>query len=176
MTDEEKYWPRHHESVELGWKRMVLPGLEPGTFSTSRRRDNRYTIRPPCLLLLHRYSITSLTHLLGNNSFSHTPTPNLSRQHTLLHRQNSSPHSDHLLSLRLRSVSTHTYLYICTHTMDDDSWHINPYFGKHTQFYKLSNSSSPKGNIRRATPLVGLLKYVQFKTKADYRPPSHKRV
>lgn len=29
-------------------EKVVLPGLEPGTFSTSKRRDNRYTIRPSC--------------------------------------------------------------------------------------------------------------------------------
>jgi hypothetical protein len=64
---------------------VVLPGLEPGTFSTSRRRDNRYTIRPLYTstetISIHQQYIA---HPRNNECITVTPTQrqrhNLSRK------------------------------------------------------------------------------------------------
>lgn len=122
-----KYWSRHHhlvgKKVDFGRKRMVLPGLEPGTFSTSRRRDNRYTIRPPCILcysfpthhattLSQQFTMLSLACIPRQalqvntlNKIANTQANNeLGIQNTLPHQlQRSCP-----LSIFQRYIHTHT--------------------------------------------------------------------
>ena len=101
------FWEEHGQE-----KCVVIPGLEPGTFSTSRRRDNRYTIRP------HDYNLQLLNILTS--------------QLTWINLQNTH-HTKYMpLLLNYTTQSLNSSYTICPHKQSSTSLEKPHYLPIHT--------------------------------------------
>lgn len=139
----------------------------------------------PTLPLIHSNHTPRPSHNHSNTILATHSTPNPSRQHTQQHRLYQHPVTT---PTTIDSTSQVTNILsmsvICFHTIHDKSGHNNP--SAHSIFATKAWIRLVVGPRQHAkleglggkslSPLVDLLKYFHFKTKADHRPLPQKRV
>ena len=95
------------------WKKVVLPGLEPGTFSTSKRRDNRYTIRPsyPCYYYICPYN--TLPHYNQRLTCLLIRVPIPTNIYSTLYNQSNQSTTAPILTTPLQNINTCANNHVC---------------------------------------------------------------